>query len=326
MKVPCVVVDRTDGEETRQTLATADVLADDWQITVEDGTLYLPVTDPDAVPDEYTIQYHEVPAREQPTMPADLVDFDVSYERIGDIVIIDEGDADRAQQLADAIVESDLPVNTVLNRASKIKGELRVRDWEILAGDSTETVHREYGFEYALDLDSVYFSPRLATERHRVTEQITADEQVLDMFAGVGPFVIPAAAQGATTVGVDKNEVAIQYLNENAARNSVSDRVTAIAGDVRAVTDEYTDWADRLMMNLPHSADQFVDTALALAGDECLIHYYDIQHEDDPFGPAKQLFQEHAEEYSVTVENERIVRSYAPHELNVVLDIKVSRY
>ena len=326
MKVPCVVVDRTDGEETRQTLATADVLADDWQITVEDGTLYLPVTDPDAVPDEYTIQYHEVPAREQPTMPADLVDFNVSYERIGDIVIIDEGDADRAQQLADAIVESDLPVNTVLNRASKIKGELRVRDWEILAGDSTETVHREYGFEYALDLDSVYFSPRLATERHRVTEQITADEQVLDMFAGVGPFVIPAAAQGATTVGVDKNEVAIQYLNENAARNSVSDRVTAIAGDVRAVTDEYTDWADRLMMNLPHSADQFVDTALALAGDECLIHYYDIQHEDDPFGPAKQLFQEHAEEYSVTVENERIVRSYAPHELNVVLDIKVSRY
>ena len=326
MKVPCVVVDRTDGEETRQTLATADVLADDWQITVEDGTLYLPVTDPDAVPDEYTIQYHEVPAREQPTMPADLVDFDVSYERIGDIVIIDEDDADRAQQLADAIVESDLPVTTVLNRASKIKGELRVRDWEILAGDSTETVHREYGFEYALDLDSVYFSPRLATERHRVTEQITADEQVLDMFAGVGPFVIPAAAQGATTVGVDKNEVAIQYLNENAARNSVSDRVTAIAGDVRAVTDEYTDWADRLMMNLPHSADQFVDTALALAGDECLIHYYDIQHEDDPFGPAKQLFQEHAEEYSVTVENERIVRSYAPHELNVVLDIKVSRY
>ena len=325
MKVPCVVVDRTDGEETRQTLATADVLADDWQITVEDGTLYLPVTDPDAVPDEYTIQYHEVPAREQPTMPADLVDFDVSYERIGDIVIIDEDDADRAQQLADAIVESDLPVTTVLNRASKIKGELRVRDWEILAGNSTETVHREYGFEYALDLDSVYFSPRLATERHRVTEQITADEQVLDMFAGVGPFVIPAAAQGATTVGVDKNEVAIQYLNENAARNSVYDRVTAIAGDVRSVTDEYTDWADRLMMNLPHSADQFVDTALALAGDECLIHYYDIQHEDDPFGPAKQLFQEHAEEYSVTVENERIVRSYAPHELNVVLDIRVSR-
>ncbi|QZA89021.1 class I SAM-dependent methyltransferase family protein [Salinarchaeum sp. IM2453] len=325
MKVPCVVVDRTDGEETRQTLATADVLADDWQITVEDGTLYLPVTDPDAVPDEYTIQYHEVPAREQPTMPADLVDFDVSYERIGDIVIIDEDDADRAQQLADAIVESDLPVTTVLNRASKIKGELRVRDWEVLAGNSTETVHREYGFEYALDLDSVYFSPRLATERHRVTEQITAAEQVLDMFAGVGPFVIPAAAQGATTVGVDKNEVAIQYLNENAARNSVSDHVTAIAGDVRAVTDEYTDWADRLMMNLPHSADQFVDTALALAGDECLIHYYDIQHEDDPFGPAKQLFQEHAEEYSVTVENERIVRSYAPHELNVVLDIKVSR-
>ena len=325
MKVPCVVVDRTDGEETRQTLATADVLADDWQITVEDGTLYLPVTDPDAVPDEYTIQYHEVPAREQPTMPADLVDFDVSYERIGDIVIIDEDDADRAQQLADAIVESDLPVTTVLNRASKIKGELRVRDWEILAGNSTETVHREYGFEYALDLDSVYFSPRLATERHRVTEQITADEQVLDMFAGVGPFVIPAAAQGATTVGVDKNEVAIQYLNENAARNSVYDRVTAIAGDVRSVTDEYTDWADRLMMNLPHSADQFVDTALALAGDECLIHYYDIQHEDDPFGPAKQLFQEHAEKYSITVENERIVRSYAPHELNVVLDIRVSR-
>ena len=209
----------------------------------------------------------------------------------------------------------------------------------VLAHD-TETVHREYGFEYALDLAAVYFSPRLATERHRVTEQVQESERFFDMFAGVGPFVIPAAARGAQAVGVDLNERAIGYLRENAHRNGVSDRMTAIHGDVRDVAagssderhssdgvrdtvPEYTGWADRIVMNLPHSADDFLGTAVSLAGEECLIHYYDIVHDEDPFGPGERAIREAANEYEVSVENRRVVRSYAPHELNVCLDVRL---
>jgi len=213
----------------------------------------------------------------------------------------------------------------VVNRASKVSGELRVREWDVLYGASTETVHREYGHEFALDIAAVYFSPRLATERHRVVEQVRDGERALDMFAGVGPFAVPMAARGAAVVACDLNPVAVEYLRENARRNGVSDRVTAIEGDVRDLAADYSGWADRLVMNLPHTAGEFLDTAVELAGAECVLHYYDIQHEDDPFGPGTRAIRAAAEPvYDVAVETERVVRSYAPHEQNVCLDVRLT--
>ncbi|MFB6129187.1 MAG: class I SAM-dependent methyltransferase family protein [Halorhabdus sp.] len=326
MAVPCVRVPRKDGEATRARLAERDLIDDGHEIDVVEDAIYIPVVDPNAVPDEYAVVDHDPPVREGQTMPADVLGFEPSYERLGGIVIVDEDDPDRAREIADAIMASDLPVETVLNRASKVKGEQRVREWDVLAGDGTETVHREYGCAFALDLAEVYFSPRLATERHRVVEQVESGERAFDMFAGVGPFVVPMAKHGATCVGCDVNPDAIAYLEENARRNDVADRITAIGGDVRDTVPEYTDWADRIVMNLPHSADEFLETAVEIAGEEAVIHYYDIAHEDDPFGPGERAIQEAAgDEYDVTVETRHTVRSYAPHELNVVLDVRITR-
>jgi len=329
MEVPCVRVAREAGEATRTTLADADLIDDDYEIAVEDGWLYIPVTDPDAVQavlEDGEIVPRTVDERDTQTTPADLLSFEPSYERLGRAALIDEDDSERAREIADAILESDLPVETVLNKASKVKGETRVRDWELLAGEDTEVVHREYGCEFALDLAEVYFSPRLATERNRVAEQVRAGEHAFDMFAGVGPFVVPFANRGAECVGVDINADAIDYLRENARRNGVEDRVTAINDDVRDVATDYEGWADRIMMNLPHSADEFLEAAVTLAGDDCVLHYYDIQHEDDPFGPGERAIRAAAEpEYDVTVETRHTVRSYAPHELNVCLDVRLER-
>jgi tRNA (guanine37-N1)-methyltransferase len=323
MEVPCVRVAREAGEETRERLDDRGLLDHDHEITVADDRIYLPVTDASAVADEYAVVTHDVPTRETQVMPADLLGFEPSYERLGEIVLLHEDDGDRAARVATAVMDSALPVATVANRASKVTGEFRTRDWEVLAGDGTTTVHREYGCSFALDIAEVYFSPRLATERHRVTQQVAADERVVDMFAGVGPFAIPAAKRGADVVGVDLNPVAIEYLRENARRNDVAEHVTAIEGDVREVTSDDTDRADRIVMNLPHSAGAFLDTAVSLASDDCVVHYYDIQHEDDPFGPGERAVREAAEGYEVAVETRRTVRSYAPHEQNVCLDVRL---
>jgi tRNA (guanine37-N1)-methyltransferase len=325
MAVPCVRVPTERGEETRKALAARDLLDRRYEITAAEGSLYIPVTDPESVSATHDIVDREVPARETQTTPADVLGFEPSYERLGDIVILDEDDPDRARRIADAIVESDLRAETVVNRASKVSGELRVREWDVLVGESTETVHREYGHEFALDIAEVYFSPRLATERHRVIEQVTEGEHALDMFAGVGPFAVPMAGRGADVVACDLNPVAVAYLRENARRNGVEDLVTAIEGDARDLVGEYRGWADRLVMNLPHTAVEFLDAAVALAGDECVLHYYDIQHEDDPFGPGTRAIREAAEpSYDVAVETERVVRSYAPHEFNVCLDVRLT--
>ena len=334
MQVPCVAVTREAGEESRTALATAGVLDDDHEIVEADGTLYIPVTDRERVPDRFETTTRELPARRGVVTPADRLGYEPSLERLGDIVILDEDDPDRASEIADAVVGSDLPVRSVLNRASKISGELRVRDWDVVrvvddaesSLSPTETVHREYGHEFLLDLAAAYFSPRLATERHRVVEQVEPGEQLFDMFAGVGPFAIPAASAGATVVACDLNGAAVSLLRENVERNDVTDRITTLEGDVREAAADYHGWADRLIMNLPHSADDFLETAVALAGDECVIHYYDIQHEDDPFGAGVAAIRSAAEPaYEVHVEAEHVVRSYAPHEVNVCLDIRLAR-
>ena len=331
MSVPCVAVARERGETVRSRLADADALDGDHEIVVDGDTIYIPVADRGSVPADLAdrIVERDAAARDRPTTPAEVLGYEPSLERLGDIVILDEDDDERAREIADAVMAADLPCETVLNRASPIEGELRVRRWDVLAGNGTETVHREYGHEFLLDVAEVYFSPRLATERHRVVEQVEAAESVIDMFAGVGPYAMPAASRGADVVACDLNERAIEYLRANAERNGVADRVTAVAGDARnlaAGPDSRADTADRLVMNLPHSAEEFLDTAVALAADDCVVHYYDIQHEDDPFGPGRRAIEAAAgDAYAVDVEAERVVRSYAPHEYNVCLDVRLTR-
>ena len=331
MERPCVVVAREDGEATRQRLADADLIDEEFGIEVVDGEIHIPITEPDAVPEDLTVTRRDVPARTPQRTPADLLGYEPTYERLGDVVLVDEDDEEAAGEIAGAVMASDIPVRSVLNRDSKVKGETRVRDWKVLAdeGDErppTETVHREYGHEFAVDVAEVYFSPRLATERNRVVEQVGPGEHVLDMFAGVGPYAIPMATAGAEVVACDLNPDAIEYLRENAERNGVADRITTHVGDVRGLTDEYADWADRLVMNLPHTAAAFADAAVAFAGDSCVVHLYDIQHEDDPFERARSALEDAAgDEYEVTVLEERVVRSYAPHELNVCLDARLDR-
>jgi tRNA (guanine37-N1)-methyltransferase len=327
MDRPCVRVARTEGETTRERLAAADLLDRNHQIAVEDAEIYLPVTDPDAVPDEFEVVDHPVEPRDRQDAPADLLGWEPTYERVGDIVVLDEDDPERARAAADAVMASDVPAKTVMNRASKVGGEFRVREFDVLAGDGTETVHREYGHEFLVDLAAVYFSPRLATERRRVVEQVREGERVVDMFAGVGPFAVPMATRGATVLAVDKNPVAVRYCRENVRRNGVEDRVEVVEADVRDVARERPDGADRLVMNLPHSASDFFDAAVTLAGDDCVVHLYDIQGEDDPFGPGVATAEAAVEGtgYGVEVVGQRVVRSYAPHEVNVRVDLRLRR-
>jgi len=162
MEVPCVRVPRDSGEATRQELADAELIDRDYEIDSDEDAVFIPILDPDAVSDEYDLVSRQIEPRSSQTLPGDVVGFDPSYERIGNIAIIEEADPDHALELADAIVASDLPLTTVLNKRSEVKGEERVRDWEVLVGDGTEVVHTEYGCSFELDLASVYFSPAAA--------------------------------------------------------------------------------------------------------------------------------------------------------------------
>ena len=56
------------------------------------------------------------------------------------------------QALAQAIVSRRKNIATVLAKMEKITGESRTAAYEVLLGDTTVTVHREFGFSYRIDV------------------------------------------------------------------------------------------------------------------------------------------------------------------------------
>jgi tRNA (guanine37-N1)-methyltransferase len=327
MESLCVRVPREKGEETRQFLADEGVLNRDLRIEGEDGFLYIPVHEPPASGnDNLVVESRDFDMRDTETDASDILGYEPRFEVVGDIALLEpEEDA----EAGDALVEADNGVVTALRIESPVEGEERTRRMSHIAGEEkTRTLHREYGREFVVDLTNVYFTPRLAEERERVASQVGEDETVFDMFAGVGPFTVAAAEKGAKVVASDINPRAIELLRENAERNNVAERIEAYNDDAREVARRVAleGGADRVYMNLPHTADEFLDSAMeALRNEGGVIHYYDIRHEDDLFEGAVEEITKAAETvgYEVEVLERVVVRSYAPYDYNVCVDVRL---
>ena len=325
----CVQVPKSDGESVRRALAEAGALQRDAVILKDTDYLYLPVKHgiriEDSFPDSSVeVQYREFERRIEPSFE-EILGFTPSYEVIGDIAIIDADDDDDAERIADAILLMHRNVRTVLAALTDVHGEFRIRDFRVIAGKpDTETVHKEYGCRYEVDLARVYFTPRLATERKRIADKVCENDVVVDMFAGVGPFSILIAKSARYVIAIDKNPVAIEYLRRNARLNSVNN-IKIICGDVRDVSKDLRCTADRIIMNLPHSAHEFLDPALTIIKPGGVIHYYDIRPEDDLFEGAQETIERAAEMRGMTAHilDRRVVRSYSPHQYNVALDVAI---
>ncbi|KAK1287189.1 tRNA (guanine(37)-N1)-methyltransferase 2 [Acorus calamus] len=93
---------------------------------------------------------------------------------------------------------------------------------------------KQYGATFKLDYSLVYWNSRLEHEHIRLVSQFQAGETVCDMFAGVGPFAIPAAQKGCIVYANDLNPDSVHYLRINAEINKVEDRVSAYNMDARA--------------------------------------------------------------------------------------------
>ncbi len=325
MSCKCVKVLPVDGESTRVTLDSLEILNHEYKILSHEGYLYIPITEDGTPPSNMDVVYMDLLPNKNRLLPSDLLPFKITYERLGDIILLDEPDAHQATAATIALLASDIQFKTILNKASEIQGDTRVRKWSLLSGNSTETVHKEYGFEFLVDISKVYFSPRLVTERQRVTGQVCSGERVFDMFSGIGPFTVPIASKGATVTATDINDDAIEYLRKNISRNSVETNVTAHIGDVRNIADDYSHWADRIIMNLPHSANDFLDVAFNIAGKKCILHYYSISELDDPFTADISVLQNVSQEHEVTILNETIIRSYSPSQVHICIDALLTR-
>lgn len=92
---------------------------------------------------------------------------------------------------------------------------------------------KQYGAVFKLDYRLVYWNSRLEHEHLRLISLFREGEIICDMFAGIGPFAIPAAQKGCLVHANDLNPDSIHFLKMNAKINKVDDLVCAYNMDAR---------------------------------------------------------------------------------------------
>ena len=115
-----------------------------------------------------------------------------SYDIVGNIAVIRVPEALelRTQTIVEALLKTQKHVKSVLRQISPVAGDFRLRDLAWVAGEKkTETVYKEFGCLFKVDLVRCYFSPRLSYERMRITKLIQPNEVIVNMFAGVGCYL-----------------------------------------------------------------------------------------------------------------------------------------
>ncbi|KAH9065684.1 Met-10+ like-protein-domain-containing protein [Lactarius vividus] len=136
--------------------------------------------------------------------------------------------------IGQVILDKNKRLRTVVNKLDSIDTQFRFFKMELLAGEPDYVVeHSESDCRFKFDFSRVYWNSRLHTEHARLVNMFQPDELVADVFAGVGPFALPAAKKGCAVLANDLNPESYKYLNVNIRDNNVSDRVRASCVDGR---------------------------------------------------------------------------------------------
>jgi tRNA (guanine37-N1)-methyltransferase len=256
-----------------------------------------------------------------------------AFDIIGDIAVMEIPPELSAYEttIGEAVLKANKNLRTVLSKSGAVGGTYRLREYNMLAGEpKTHTLHKEYGCQYYVDLAKAYFSPRLSNEHHRVASLVREGETVLDLFAGVGPFAVQIAKthQNVGVYAVDVNPWAVEFLERNIRLNRVEEKVFPVLGDARQVVKErFSRVADRVVMNLPEKAAEFIDVACdAVKPMGGVVHFYRFINVSEPLEGVSVRFVESVEKFGRRVDKpvfSRLVRATAPYEWQAVLDVKI---
>ena len=125
-------------------------------------------------------------------------------------------------------------IKTVVNKTNTIHDVFRFFQMEVIAGENNlYTSVKQDGCIFEFDFSKVYWNSRLQMEHSRLVELFDPGDVVCDMFAGVGPFAIPAAKKGCMVYANDLNPASYEALLKNSKLNHVENKVYAFNMDGR---------------------------------------------------------------------------------------------
>jgi tRNA (guanine37-N1)-methyltransferase len=254
---------------------------------------------------------------------------------VGDIAILKLSDEfqDEKHHIAESLLNLGPRLRVVLVQTGPVASQFRTRKLEWLAGEHrTETLHREFGCRYKVNVETTYFSPRLSHERKRIAGLVSPGERVVNFFAGVGSFSIMIAkhSRPARIYSIDINPTAIRYHTLNNKLNAVRDTIDLICGDAnRLVMTSLVGQANRVLLPLPELALESLPIAKsALKNTGGMVHCYVFIDSNRRSEAGKQaLWKLRPQLRSLGLMEENVeahtVRSVGPCRYQVCLDIRI---
>ncbi|KAK8452809.1 hypothetical protein SEVIR_5G177510v4 [Setaria viridis] len=200
--------------------------------------------------------------------------------------------------IAQVVLDKNKPkIQTVVNKIDAIQNDYRTMQLEVLAGnDSLRTMVIESGLRFQVDLGTVYWNSRLATERQRLVNDIFRNSDIVcDMFSGVGPLAISAAKKVKYVYANDINPTAVEYFKRNMVLNKLERKIEVFNMDARRFisaiySSQHVHPVTQIVMNLPNDAAEFLDVfrGILRSGQSELhcvmpmIHVYGFSKAEDP--------------------------------------------
>ncbi|MXQ87377.1 hypothetical protein E5288_WYG001522 [Bos mutus] len=248
--------------------------------------------------------------------------------------------------IGQVMIDKNPGITSAVNKINNIDNTYRNFEMEVLSGEENMmTKVRENNYTYEFDFSKVYWNPRLSTEHSRITELLKPGDVLFDVFAGVGPFAIPAAKKKCTVFANDLNPESHKWLLHNCKLNKVDQKVKVFNLDGRdflqgPVREELMQQLGPLskerkhsvhiVMNLPAKAIEFLSAFKALLeGQPCgsellpIVHCYSFSKDANP---AKDVQQRAATVLGISLEaysSVHLVRNVAPNKEMLCITFRI---
>lgn len=246
-----------------------------------------------------------------------------TYKIIGDIVMVkmDERARNYAEKIGNALLKINPRCRAVWCDYGR-KGMVRRPRVELIAGEGSETIHKENGCKFKLNVTKVMFSLGNQAERIRVAKLVEDGEIVVDMFAGIGYFSIPISvhSKARKIYSIEINPESYAFLLENIRLNNATN-IIPILGDSIFITPEGI--ADRVIMGHIYCQD-YLNVAIKSIKERGVIHYHESTPEavmDRPVRRVEKACRKAGKKCRIL--NFRKVKNYSPGVCHVVVDAEI---
>lgn len=335
LKVPLL-----HAQEVKRYLVEHNLLDKRYRLTRDGDNVIFPVTREFTAPFDFEANFMQAEGEErQPAMSLrealksilTIEEYDslrAGYDIVGTIAIIEVSDMliPKERLIAEKLMDVNKSVKTVLKKVGGHEGVYRTQRMVCVGGEDTrETVVIENGVKLKVNVETAYYSVRMATERKRIWQMIRPGERVLCLFSGIGPYPVTFSVHSPAgeIVGVEINPAAHQLALENISKNRCTN-VRLLCGDAKEIIPRLAaagERFDRVTMPLPHTADEFLDAVVTVSKPGTIVHFYTFL-EEEAFNKSVAMVREVFERNGRSLASYDVVRvgQHSPYVWRICVD------